>query len=465
MAEMETLDIQNLAHKLIAITIKNEEGATPARYEQTRSAWRLLPEKANEAKYVLSLTQGVVQAVYKVDNKGWQKYNDTTGKYKKVRYFFEGSEADETITKLYLGKKIERKKGQSNPIQYLYGKTDDFEEQENDMESTENEKVAIKNILEEHIKKDVSQIILTGAPGTGKTYSAKEIAGKLGTQLSTAEDNKKYCFVQFHPSYDYTDFVEGLRPVVIGSGDNQAVTFKKIDGVFKEFCRDVVAQNKAENNKDKKFFFIIDEINRADLSNVLGELMFCLEKDKRGEDNLIKTQYSNLPTWDIDNNKNLENDCFAKGFYIPENVVIIGTMNDIDRSVESFDFALRRRFTWLEVEVTKKLLGSAFASGCYPFHNDTELTSTLINRIEALNDVILNDGKSFGLNKHYFISQGHFNNIPDAINSSLNEICQYVWTYRLKSLLEEYVRGESQEKINTFIGSCENAFIFSTAQG
>lgn len=183
----------------------------------------------------------------------------------------------------------------------------------------------------------VRQLILTGAPGTGKTYMATKVAGELAEQaivqvendlLAPVEIGKTCEFVQFHPSYDYSDFVEGLRPVEI----NGQVTFKKMDGIFKQFCRTVVAANAEVAEHAGKhgailpvYFFIIDEINRADLSKVLGELMFGLETDKRGAANRFQTQYANLPTYDIAQQKNIapEDDCFAAGFYIPKNIVII----------------------------------------------------------------------------------------------------------------------------------------------
>lgn len=297
----------------------------------------------------------------------------------------------------------------------------------------------------------VRQLILTGAPGTGKTYMAKKVAKDLNVNCK---------FVQFHPSYDYTDFVEGLRPVEV----NGEVTFKRMDGIFKSFCREVVLENQKQTSDTPKLnFFIIDEINRADLSKVLGELMFGLETDKRGKNNKIETQYSNLPTYDIKEGGDIEDDCFKDGFYIPENIVIIGTMNDIDRSVESFDFALRRRFQWFEVEVTEKLLRSAFRNPSYGFtrkdekNTQTDIhTDILIERIMKLNSFIEKEGAQFGLNKHYFISQGHFMNLENC--DSVDEICKYVWEYRIKNILEEYVRGEDQSAVEEFIKKAEELF-------
>ena len=215
----------------------------------------------------------------------------------------------------------------------------------------------------------------------------------------------------------------------------------------------------AEDDPAHKYFFIIDEINRADLSNVLGELMFCLESDKRGE--AVFTQYRNLPTYGLDGK-----DVFANGFFVPNNVYIIGTMNDIDRSVESIDFALRRRFVFLEVEVEYELLADAFQAkdrnGSAVFgsllYNNAEETA---RRIMALNGIIAKEGEQFGLNRQYYISQGQFSGLPEDRKSGtdLNKLLAFVWDFRLKSLLGEYVRGEDSRKVEPFLAACQKAFM------
>lgn len=296
------------------------------------------------------------------------------------------------------------------------------------------------------------QIVFTGAPGTGKTYTARQIATELGAEENLDAKN----FVQFHPSFDYTDFVEGIRPLEDKDGN---MVFKKVDGIFKAFCRKVAEQNKVakQNNKEPLplYFFIIDEINRANLSKVFGELMFCFEKDKRGENNRVVTQYSNLKTYDTNGNE-IKDDIFEDGFYIPENVVIIGTMNDIDRSVDSMDFALRRRFEWVEFEVNEDSLTKAFES----MFKNKETAEALATSTVALNNYIKDNGKDYGFNKDYFISQGQFANIPENQKNSVKEIKEYVWEYRIKSLLKEYLRGESAKNIETFcdgaIGALKN---------
>lgn len=345
------------------------------------------------------------------------------------------------------------------------------------------QKINEQNEIASLIKDGAKQIILTGAPGTGKTYIAKNVAKKEGTYLTWKNEVNgeypKYEFVQFHPSYDYTDFVEGLRPMEDEDGE---IKFQKVDGIFKKFCREVVNAK----NKEGKYFFIIDEINRADLSKVFGELMYCLESDKRGADNKIQTQYANLPTYNPktkskyepdtkDKNKSDTNedkynlDVFADGFYIPENVYIIGTMNDIDRSVESMDFALRRRFIWKEIEVPtekeklKDKLKAMFEKEEKLNNKVEEFVDEIANYIIEVNKKIL---KRPELNKHYYISQGQFANVPGKIKSKdkkddkekdgkaiAKDYIEQVWELRLQSLLYEYVRGEGNEE--EFVKSCE----------
>lgn len=311
-----------------------------------------------------------------------------------------------------------------------------------EQESMQNQEI-IKLIQEGGIR----QIIFTGAPGTGKTYIAKEIAAELGGADS-------FELVQFHPSYDYTDFVEGLRPVEIKTENETIVTFKKLDGVFKAFCRKIAEKNSSKESHSKEqevklYFFIIDEINRANLSKVFGELMYGFEKDKRGQKNRFKTQYANLPTYPVEDNK----DVFKDGFYIPENIVIIGTMNDIDRSVDSMDFALRRRFDWLEFEVTAKSLKESLQK--MNFKDYEKIAQIVYNFNEKY---IHNLNNPYNLNSHYDISQGQFANIPNTLlEEEAIDILEYVWNYRVKSLIREYLRGE--DGVDNYLKECEEYFI------
>lgn len=370
------------------------------------------------------------------------------------------------------------------------------------------------------IGKGRKQIILNGAPGTGKTYAARSYA-------EAKSGDRQFGFVQFHSSYDYTDFVEGLRPV----GLNEKTSFVRLDGTFKKFCRYVVKENmkifdewlgekklnikellgdvpinnfeiyemlekmleikrkkdlkdgevieeltkylqkkylhvkeedvqeekikellmdyKKDKEKEIKFpdyYFIIDEINRADLSKVLGELMFSLEEDKRGVLNRISTQYCNMSTYEIENGeaKKIENDYFKDGFFIPENIIVIGTMNDIDRSVESFDFALKRRFYWREIEVDK-VCGDIFTGMGIK-------DKALEDALGKLNSYIAGDaGKKFNLNKHYQIGPAYFKGYASKTEDSEGLTIEEIWEYRIKNLLEGYCVGRDAEK---FIRQC-----------
>ena len=340
-------------------------------------------------------------------------------------------------------------------------------------------------------------IILRGAPGTGKTHLAIDIATEL-----TRGNKDQIEFVQFHPSYDYTDFVEGLRPVSNGDG---AIEFKLQDGIFKQFCQrakeaqktggqdnfeeawakltdainekqgqyffprssvpaslnsqgnvkfdspvatkekvyllykgedtnlkyetyqNIVLDHMKESyglcdyvsptiDTDKKFVLIIDEINRGEISKIFGELFFSIDPGYRGEKGSVSTQYANLHETD-------------EKFYIPENVYIIGTMNDIDRSVDTFDFAMRRRFRFVEVTAESQLGMLDTALG--------DKAEEAKKRLRNLNVAIENVQE---LNSHYHIGPSYFRNLKE-----LDYDYELLWSDYLKPLLEDYVRGSYDE--------------------
>ena len=382
----------------------------------------------------------------------------------------------------------------------------DFNIEKDEISDVQNEENASENINEyKNILLSSKNLILRGAPGTGKTYLAKEIAKEL-----TDGNEDQIGFVQFHPSYDYTDFVEGLRPV---SNDNSQISFELQDGIFKKFChkaneaqktggqdnfdeawndyleyvnnRDekerltdfsyltVNSRNnfnvnyesksqgtvltksyvyelyKDENylkqtyyrsqgkkvletlrkkfglkdyispteiDTDKKFVFIIDEINRGEISKIFGELFFSIDPGYRGEMGSVSTQYSNLHETD-------------DKFYIPENVYIIGTMNDIDRSVDTFDFAMRRRFRFVEVTAESQV---AMLDKELDIHAEEAKL-----RLRNLNAAIENVQE---LNSHYHIGPSYFLKLKDV-----DFDYELLWSDYLKPLLEDYLRGSYEE--------------------
>lgn len=273
-------------------------------------------------------------------------------------------------------------------------------------------------------------LILTGAPGTGKTYLALQIANAMGA----TKENGCCKMIQFHPSYDYTDFIEGLRPTRPDSQGN--IGFELKDGIFKSFCleakknlldsqksqKGISASSTTTNKVERKnYVFIIDEINRGEISKIFGELFFSIDPGYRGKSGAVQTQYANMHDTD-------------EMFYIPENVYIIGTMNDIDRSVDSFDFAMRRRFVWKEISAESSL-------------ENMGLSDEIKKKATQLNHEI---SKIEGLNSSYHIGGAYFLKRDGEDQIDLDKI----WRLRLEPLLKEYLRGmddaeENLQKLKT----------------
>lgn len=199
------------------------------------------------------------------------------------------------------------------------------------------------------ILKTKKNIILQGAPGVGKTFAAK----RLAYSIMGVKDIDRVMMVQFHQSYSYEDFIMGFRP------SNKGFELKK--GAFYNFCK------KAEIDSDNDYFFIIDEINRGNLSKIFGELFMLIENDKRGIE--LQLLYSD------------------EKFAVPENVYIIGMMNTADRSLAMLDYALRRRFAFFELKPGFETDGFR----AYRMSLDNEKFDRLINCVENLNSVITTD--------------------------------------------------------------------------
>ncbi|XAK45235.1 AAA family ATPase [Campylobacter coli] len=193
-----------------------------------------------------------------------------------------------------------------------------------------NDLEGFKELLKTH-----KNIIFHGIPGTGKTYTI------VNNIKNIIKNENQMLITQFHPSFSYEDFIEGIKPAGIENGQ---LKLELKNGIFREFCDKAKEEeekflgelekgNFNEALSDYGYFFIADEINRAELSRVFGELLYALEY--RGEKGKIKTQYASMRG--------------DEDFYVPENVFFLGTMNDLDKSIDSFDLALRRRFIWQEM--------------------------------------------------------------------------------------------------------------------
>ena len=296
-----------------------------------------------------------------------------------------------------------------------------------------NKDQSIRN-TEELLSTGNQAIILWGPPGTSKTFSAEMLVkSMLGTEnledVKFPKQNNNGCYelVQFHPNYAYEDFIGGIAPQV--TGNTLAYTLK--EGVFKKFC------DQANQNTDKKYIFIIDEINRADLSSVFGELLYALEKRGQGV---------SIPNF-------TENDY---KFVIPQNVYLIGTMNNVDKSLVSFDLALRRRFSFVKMMpdlsvLDAMLTGYSIGDGMTNSVEENNLDS-YIKRCEHLNKEISNH-ETLGLNENYQIGQAYFMKIKDfipkiedkgkAIITTLD--LEKLWEYHLLPLIEEYLGARTDE--------------------
>jgi len=275
---------------------------------------------------------------------------------------------------------------------------DDMEEEEKTFPPYSSEDFLKEVYMEEKdynnligILRTKKNIILQGAPGVGKTFAAK----RLAYSIMGTKDINRVMMVQFHQSYSYEDFIMGFRPSATG--------FELKKGAFYNFCKE------AEIDTDNDYFFIIDEINRGNLSKIFGELFMLIENDKRG--NSLQLLYSD------------------EKFSVPKNVYIIGMMNTADRSLAMLDYALRRRFAFIEMK-------PGFDNESFRLYRMSLASSKfdqLISCVRSLNAVISNDeslGEGFCIGHSYFCNLS-----PDTVNEqSLSAIVEY----ELIPLLKEY---------------------------
>lgn len=256
----------------------------------------------------------------------------------------------------------------------------------NDVFLSETQYNHLKLLLEQ--KKNV---ILQGAPGVGKTYCAK----RLAYSMMGEKNNDRICLVQFHQNYSYEDFIEGYKP-----SEN---TFKIHKGIFYNFCE------KAKDNPDRNYFFIIDEINRGNLSKIFGELLMLIENNYRGEE--MTLLYSN------------------DKFCIPKNLYIVGMMNTADRSLAIIDYALRRRFSFFKL--SPGFMSDGFIKKQNKLNNLKY--NNLISTVIELNKMIIQDeslGPGFEIGHSYFCYKD--------INDVSDEWLHSVVNYDLIPLIEEY---------------------------
>lgn len=277
-------------------------------------------------------------------------------------------------------------------------------------------------------------VIMYGPPGTGKTYS---VVNSL--DFVCQGDSSRYEVLQFHPSFTYEDFIEGIKPKGVSKDGN--IRFELVNGVFKNFCI------KAKNNPEKDFYFVVDEINRANLSAVFGETLSLLEKDYRHEanstKNLLRTQYSTLIEDLIKENKEkykhlayfIDNNVVKFG--VPKNVFFIGMMNDVDKSIDAFDLALRRRFKWIRKDCDYDVIEEETRyRGKEEFGN----IGQYVKSCEKLNSYISNE---LGLGKSYEFGHSFFMKISDI--SKRKEITpnnvEVLFNLYLRPTLKEYLRA------------------------
>ena len=300
-----------------------------------------------------------------------------------------------------------------------------YESKQEVINSKENGKDSVKTML------SLSSVntILYGPPGTGKTYNSIKYAVDTIDRKFNRDSAKTYtdyvnkfnelkavgqiAFTTFHQSYGYEEFIEGIKPVLGDISEKNELSYKISDGMFKEFCK------KATSNKDKKYVFIIDEINRGNISKIFGELITLIEDSKRaGEDEAMSVT---LPY-------------SQEEFSVPENVYILGTMNTADRSIALMDTALRRRFEFIEMMPKEELLTDIVIDNI----NVKEMLETMNRRIESLYD------------REHTLGHAFFIPLKNKEKATLDQLAS-IFKNKIIPLLQEYFY-EDYEKIMLVLG-------------
>ncbi|TXJ61833.1 AAA family ATPase [Brachyspira aalborgi] len=257
---------------------------------------------------------------------------------------------------------------------------------------TDKEYDKLKNLI-----LDKKNIILQGSAGVGKSYAAK----RLAYSIIGEKDNERVKMIQFHQSYSYEDFIMGYRPNENG--------FELKEGVFYKFCKEA----EIDENKENKYFLIIDEINRGNISKIFGELFMLIENDKRGEEYALELVYK-------DDEK----------FFVPENLYIIGLMNTADRSLAMLDYALRRRFIFIDIEPAFNK--PQFKNDLENKNIDKDLINKIIEKFIKLNETIKSDktlGKGYTIGHSYFCNRKNLNkeDYEDIINYEIAPTLREYW--------------------------------------
>lgn len=331
------------------------------------------------------------------------------------------------ITKENLAENDNNKDPKQSVYYILYQAAYDFANLCGKADIKSNDLEGFKELLKTH-----KNIIFHGIPGTGKTYTI------VNNVKNIIKNENQMLITQFHPSFSYEDFIEGIKPAGIENGQ---LKLELKNGIFREFCDKAKEEEKGfleklekgnfnEALSDHGYFFIADEINRAELSRVFGELLYALEY--RGEKGKIKTQYASMRD--------------DEDFYVPENMFLLGTMNDLDKSIDSFDLALRRRFIWQEMECDYDVIRDEI------YANNIE---EYAQACKKLNDKISKDiGEKYQLGHSYFLKI-EFKN--DEIKDS---DMKKLFSNRFEALLKEYLRSEYNEKeIQTHLDNLKKLFV------